>query len=28
VRGTGHFLMMEKPQVFNRILLAWIATHR
>jgi pimeloyl-ACP methyl ester carboxylesterase len=25
IRGTGHFLMMEKPQVFNRMLLAWVA---
>ena len=25
IRGTGHFLMMEKPLVFNRILLAWLA---
>jgi pimeloyl-ACP methyl ester carboxylesterase len=25
IRGTGHFLMMEKPQSFNRILLAWLA---
>ncbi len=28
VRGTGHFLMMEKPQTFNRILLAWLAARR
>ncbi len=25
IRGTGHFLMMEKPQLFNQILLAWLA---
>lgn len=25
IRGTGHFLMMEKPQSFNRILLGWLA---
>jgi pimeloyl-ACP methyl ester carboxylesterase len=25
IRGTGHFLMMEKPLVFNRTLLAWLA---
>ena len=28
VRGTGHFLMMEKPQTFNRILLTWLAAQR
>jgi pimeloyl-ACP methyl ester carboxylesterase len=28
VRGTGHFLMMEKPQTFNRVLLTWLAAHR
>jgi len=28
VRGTGHFLMMEKPLVFNRILLTWLAARR
>lgn len=28
IRGTGHFLMMEKPQSFNRILLAWMAAKR
>ena len=28
VRGTGHFLMMEKPLVFNRILLNWLAARR
>lgn len=26
IRGTGHFLMMEKPLVFNRILLTWLAS--
>jgi pimeloyl-ACP methyl ester carboxylesterase len=25
IHGTGHFLMMEKPLVFNRTLLAWLA---
>ena len=24
MEGTGHFLMMEKPEEFNRILLAWL----
>ncbi len=28
IRGTGHFLMMEKPQSFNRVLLAWLAAKR
>lgn len=28
VRGTGHFLMMEKPQTFNRILLTWLAARK
>jgi pimeloyl-ACP methyl ester carboxylesterase len=28
IRGTGHFLMMEKPLVFNRILLTWLAARR
>lgn len=28
IHGTGHFLMMEKPRVFNRILLAWLAARR
>jgi pimeloyl-ACP methyl ester carboxylesterase len=24
IEGTGHFLMMEKPEAFNRILLDWL----
>lgn len=28
IHGTGHFLMMEKPLVFNRILLTWLAARR
>jgi pimeloyl-ACP methyl ester carboxylesterase len=28
IHGTGHFLMMEKPQSFNRILLAWLVARR
>lgn len=28
IRGTGHFLMMEKPLLFDRILLAWLAERR
>lgn len=24
MEGTGHFLMMEKPEAFNRILLEWV----
>jgi pimeloyl-ACP methyl ester carboxylesterase len=23
IPGSGHFLMLEKPQEFNRLLLAW-----
>jgi sigma-B regulation protein RsbQ len=26
IEGTGHFLMMEKPEAFNRILLEWLET--
>ena len=28
IEGTGHFLMMEKPAEFNRILLDWLAVRR
>ena len=28
IRGTGHFLMMEKPQSFNKLLLAWLVARR
>jgi len=28
IRGTGHFLMLEKPLVFNRILLGWLDARR
>lgn len=28
IQGTGHFLMMEKPQAFNRILLNWLDARR
>lgn len=28
IPGTGHFLMMERPAEFNRVLTAWLATLR
>jgi pimeloyl-ACP methyl ester carboxylesterase len=28
IPGTGHFLMLEKPEEFNRLLLAFLDTLR
>jgi len=28
IAGTGHFLMMEKPEEFNRILLSFLAAQK
>lgn len=28
IEGTGHFLMMEQPEAFNRILLDWLGSQR
>ena len=28
IPGTGHFLMLEKPEEFNRLLLAFVANQK
>ena len=28
IEGTGHFLMMEQPEAFNRILLEWLKSQK